>query len=108
MSAHDEAVKAALATYWDTPIDLCADSDEEQEKCVKSAVDAYNAALWQQQWRWMPFEASDDMLDAASDAAEGFHDIDEDKGPWLPSSGFAAAYHAMQVATPSPFDDEDA
>lgn len=40
-------------------------------------------------------EVTDAMTDAAMDAADGWYEIDGDKGPWLRSQGFAAAFHAM-------------
>jgi hypothetical protein len=43
----------------------------------------------------VPREPSEAMLNAAADATDGQFEIDGDKGAWLPSSGFGAAYRAM-------------
>lgn len=48
----------------------------------------------------VPREATEEMIEAGFDAADGWFEIDGDKGPWLRSDGFAAAYAAMLASSP--------
>ena len=48
----------------------------------------------------VPREATEAMIEAGFDAADGWFEIDGDKGPWLRSDGFEAAYRAQLAASP--------
>jgi hypothetical protein len=54
------------------------------------------------EWKLVPVEPIDAMLEAASDGAAGHFAIDGDAGPWLSAEGYAAAYRAMLAAAPPP------
>lgn len=50
---------------------------------------------------WRDLEVTDAMTDAGAEAAEGWFEIDGDKGAWLRSHGYAAAFKAMLAAAPA-------
>lgn len=50
---------------------------------------------------WKDLEITDAMCDAGADAADGWFEIDGDKGPWLRSQGYAEAFKAMVAAAPT-------
>ena len=64
-----------------------------------AAVTAYLDAL-QETHALVPREATGSMTDAASDAAGDYFEIDGDRGPWLRSDGYKAAWSAMIDAAP--------
>jgi hypothetical protein len=103
---HERALEAAARAvynadgphvhHWDIQHPSRAD---EFRSLARAAVTAYLAAL-QETHALVPREATDSMTDAASDAAGDYFEIDGDRGPWLRSDGYKAAWSAMIDAAP--------